>query len=241
MGSHEVDLLTGHRPRWRSYLLLARVSNLPTVWTNVLAGMAAAGPLPEWTTFARVTAAVSLFYTGGMFLNDAFDEHFDRATRPERPLPAGDVTRIEVLSLGMIQLLLGELLLWPSRAALGAGILLACAIVYYDYRHKQSRVAPFVMGACRGLVYVVAAASVGRVSRAALAGAGVMLGYVAGLTVVAKLAGSNARWLVPVLIAGISVVDAAFLVVAASAPALAAVAATGFFLTLFLQRYVPGD
>jgi 4-hydroxybenzoate polyprenyltransferase len=110
------------------------------------------------------------------------------------------------------------------------------------------------MGACRGLVYAIAAAGtglvpglravpgLGLVSVPVLVGAVVMTIYVAGLTVVAKRAGANARSLVPVLIAGISLVDAAFiLVVSPSNAPLALLAAIGFPLTLFLQRWVPGD
>jgi hypothetical protein len=109
--------------------------------------------------------------------------------------------------------------------------------------HKGNPVAPLVMGACRGLVYAVSAAVVvGAVPRAVVVGALAMTLYVAGLTVVAKRVGSHARWLVPALIAGISLVDALFvLTVAPAAPSLAVLAALGFPLTLFLQRYVPGD
>ena len=35
--------------------------------------------------------AVSLFYVGGMYLNDAFDAGWERQHRPERPIPAGQV------------------------------------------------------------------------------------------------------------------------------------------------------
>jgi hypothetical protein len=67
------------------------------------------------------------------------------------------------------------------------------------------------------------------------------ISYVASLTVVAKMAGPSARWLVPLLIAGISIVDAIFILVVSSSSALALAAASGFGLTLFLQRWVPGD
>jgi hypothetical protein len=43
------------------------------------------------------------------------------------------------------------------------------------------------------------------------------------------------------LIAGISIVDAIFILVVSSSSALALAAASGFGLTLFLQRWVPGD
>ena len=54
------------RPRWRAYLLLARVSNLPTVWTNVLAGMLASQGFVDAATLTRIGLAVSLFYSGGI-------------------------------------------------------------------------------------------------------------------------------------------------------------------------------
>jgi len=97
------------------------------------------------------------------------------------------------------------------------------------------------MGSCRALVYLMAAAPQS-ITVAAWMGAAVMLAYVASLTVVAKKAGSNARWLIPTLIAGISIVDAVFIVVVQPSSAwLAGVAVLGFPLTLGLQRWVPGD
>src|SRR5947199_337043 len=54
-------------------LRLGRVSNLPTVWTNVLAGAVLAGG--DWRSWRLgfVLLAMSLFYVGGMYLNDYFD------------------------------------------------------------------------------------------------------------------------------------------------------------------------
>jgi 4-hydroxybenzoate polyprenyltransferase len=71
-----------------------------------------------------------------LFLNDAFDEAFDRTRRPERPIPSGDVSRREVFAGGSLLLLAGELLLVPRAQALAFGALLAAAIVWYDAQHK---------------------------------------------------------------------------------------------------------
>ncbi|RME92643.1 MAG: prenyltransferase, partial [Verrucomicrobia bacterium] len=73
---------------WRTLAVLGRVSNLPTVWSNCLAGwlLGGNGPLDR---FLLLCAGVSAVYLGGMFLNDAFDEAFDRRHRPTRPIPAG--------------------------------------------------------------------------------------------------------------------------------------------------------
>ena len=246
--THQMTATAGpRRTKGRSYLLLSRVSNLPTVWSNVLAGFVAGGAgvpfsltASGWTIGTLVLSA-SCFYTGGMFLNDAFDAEFDRKARPERPIPRGDVAGAEAFAIGAALLALGLALLWPHRTALIFGVALGACIVLYDATHKRSPVAPIVMGACRGLVYLAAAAT-GLVTTAAWIGAGVMLAYVAGLTVVARRAGADARWLIPTLIAGISIVDAVFIfVVQPSSIGLAVVAALGCPLTLSLQRWVPGD
>ena len=153
-------LVPTRRPRWRAYLLLARVSNLPTVWSNVLAGSAAAAVATGTAAFAapeagRVVLAASLLYTGGMLLNDAFDASHNRLARPERPIPRGDVALREAFAAGAVCLLFGALLLPPGLSR-WLGLVLAGAIVVYDVSHKQNPIAAVVMGLCRALVYTVA-------------------------------------------------------------------------------------
>lgn len=233
--------MSGGRPRLRAYLVLARVSNLPTVWTNVLAGTIGSRLDFDRSTLVRTLVAASLFYAGGMFLNDAFDADSDGRLRPERPIPSGVVTRAEVSTVGAALLGMGELLLAPSLPALLVGLLLAGAIVSYDYRHKSNPVAPVIMGVCRALVYCIAAVAAGGLSLLVVGGAAVLGVYVAGLTAVAKLARSDARRVVPISIAAISLVDAGFVALASKSVGLSLVAASGFAATLFLQRFVPGD
>ena len=70
----------------RALLVLGRVSNLPTVWSNCLAAWwLAGGGTVERLPFLLLGA--TLLYTGGMFLNDAFDADFDNQYRKERPIP----------------------------------------------------------------------------------------------------------------------------------------------------------
>lgn len=227
------------RSRARAYLLLARVSNLPTVWTNVLAAVVVAGGPRE--SLMAAMAAVSLFYMGGMVLNDAFDAGVDAAMRADRPIPAGDVTRTEAFVLGVALIALGEILLLAvthPRPALAWGLGLATAIVFYDFKHKGQAFGPVVMGLCRALVYCVAAAgAMGTVSSPVFIAAALMWAYIIALTWVAKHAGLG--YAVPWMLAGICLVDAAALAVSGE-PSLAALAATGFMLTLALQRVVPG-
>src|SRR5271163_4250555 len=88
-------------------LRLGRVSNLPTVWSNVLAALVLAGASAfDWATL-WLLVAFSALYTAGMYLNDAFDAPFDRLHRPERPIPAGEAAVSTVFVAGFSMLAFG--------------------------------------------------------------------------------------------------------------------------------------
>jgi 4-hydroxybenzoate polyprenyltransferase len=169
-------------------LRLGRVSNLPTVWTNALAGAVLAGAGGFGAEFALLLAAFTLFYTGGMFLNDAFDAAIDARERPERPIPAGVVTRREVYGWGFGQMAAGVVLLALVGVAPAlAGLTLAVAITYYDWNHKTNPLSPVVMGLCRVLIYVGAGLAITLALPDTLwIGAALLLCYLIGLTYVAK-------------------------------------------------------
>lgn len=241
MGAPSVGGVTRRRSRPRAWLALARVSNLPTIWTNVLAGAALAADAIAPATVIGLAAAVSGLYAGGMFLNDAFDRDVDAAQRRDRPIPAGEAGVGEVFAIGFALLGLGVAgagLAGGARAAAWAAALAAC-IVYYDWRHKKDPIGPIVMGVCRGLVYVTAAAAVGVVTAGVVAWAVVVTAYVAGFTLLAKYGDDRWGWSIAWLIAGISVVDAAA-IATRGFPLLTLLALAGFPLTLLCQRWVRG-
>jgi 4-hydroxybenzoate polyprenyltransferase len=240
MGEGATRHLTA-RSRPRAYVMLARFSNLPTIWTNVLAGTMVSGAALIAADFASLALAISAFYTAGMFLNDAFDREFDARLRPDRPIPAGDVTARETFAIGWLLLAAGLALVsvFGNFNASICAILLACAIVLYNYRHKNNPYGPIVMGVCRGLVYCVAAAATAAVTPAVVVAAFAVAAYVVALTWIAKRVGAGSGWLIPILIAGISVVDAVVVAVSRGGP-LVWVALAGFPATLLMQRVVPG-
>lgn len=181
---------------WSTAFELGRVSNLPTVWTNVLAGLVlSGGPVPAGPVIGLLVA-LTLFYVGGMYLNDAFDREIDALERPRRPIPSGRVAASTVFTAGFamlgsaIGLLLAAGYLLPGGTgwpAAGAGLALAGAIVLYDRFHKGNPLGPLIMGVCRVLVYVTAALSVTLAPDGALYfGAAVLLCYLVGLTYAAK-------------------------------------------------------
>src|SRR3977135_4305759 len=90
----------------RTLLILGRISNLPTVWSNCVAGWWLGGG-GHYAKLPFLLLGVSLLYTGGMFLSDAFDEEFDRLRRPERPIPSGKIPAASVWAHGFGQLVFG--------------------------------------------------------------------------------------------------------------------------------------
>lgn len=226
----------------RAWLVLSRVSNLPTVWTNTLAGGVIAGGAVD-DRMAAAAVAISSLYVGGMVLNDVCDVHHDRAQRPTRPIPAGHIS-VEYASRAAVGLMSAGVLIAavysPRLETLAWAAGLALAITLYNLRHKGNPAAPLVMGICRGLVYCVVASMVtGAVPGLVLVAASAMAAYVAGFTLAARRVPA-VRPAVSWCIAAISLVDAGALG-AVGAYGAAAVAAAGMPLTLLLQRWVPGD
>jgi 4-hydroxybenzoate polyprenyltransferase len=182
-----------------TYLELARLSNAPTVISNVLVGAAIGtrgGVAPPARVIAVCAASALLLYVGGMVLNDVCDAEIDGASRPERPIPSGRIRASRAGALAVSCLLLGVAglaLLGTASALLGA--LLAAAIVAYDLTHHRWRAAALIMGGCRGLVYLVAAvaagAAIGRTAGASVEIHGGLLAaalalYVVVITIVAR-------------------------------------------------------
>jgi len=170
-------------------LKLGRVSNLPTVWTNVLAGGVLGGG--DWRSwhFGLMVVAMSLFYIGGMYLNDYFDRAIDAQERPERPVPSGAIPAHAAATIGFV-LLGGGLVVTAATGSVAATVLaalLAVAIVAYDLHHKGNPFGPVVMGACRALVYAATAlALTNEISIFVVVSAGAIAAYVAGLTYAAR-------------------------------------------------------
>src|SRR6202142_3928586 len=148
---------SGVQPRpLRALLALSRVSNLPTVWSNCLAGWWLAGG-GNFAKLPLLFLGVSALYTGGAFLNDAFDVDSDRQRRAERPIPSGAISLPAVCGWGLAWLGLGMLGLFAvGRTAGVLGLALLLCILVYSATHKVITASPWLMGAGRFWVYVIA-------------------------------------------------------------------------------------
>ncbi len=147
------------KSKFRTLLVLGRVSHLPTVWSNCLAGWWLGGG-GNFVKLPLLLLGASALYAGGAFLNDAFDAQLDRQRRPTRPIPSGLITRESVWVWSFGLLALGALAL----AALGrtTGLLMLVLLVcigIYDATHKILNLSPWLMGLCRFWVYVIASST----------------------------------------------------------------------------------
>jgi len=181
-----MHLLLVHSP-WRVWLVLGRVSNLPTVWSNCLAGWLLGGG-GGFGRFLLLLLAASLCYTGGMFLNDAFDTDYDAQHRPERPIPSGVVSWQEVAWWGGGMLAAGCLLFaWIGGTTAVLAVWLAILILVYDAVHKVFVFSPVLMAGCRFLLYLLASsAAVHGITGLALWSAFALGFYVLGLSCLAR-------------------------------------------------------
>lgn len=176
----------------RPWLELARISNLPTAWTNVLAGWLLAGGGQNYAVLGWILLGGSLLYTGGMILNDAADVKYDREHRKERPIPSGRV------STGMVWLVgLGMMVAGAATFVFGAGACpwlvggLVLAILAYDFYHKPWAGSVFVMGSCRTLLVLSAASAVtggldAKADLLVILRAIALGGYIVGVTLIAR-------------------------------------------------------
>jgi 4-hydroxybenzoate polyprenyltransferase len=191
------------RSRLRTALELARLSNAPTVVSNVLAGAALGGlavsaeaPLGPWSAILRVAIACVALYAAGMALNDLLDRTIDASERPHRPFPSGRATPAGVL-VGVVALvaLALSLLATVSLATLAAGATLVLLIVAYDVVHARTAWSVLFMGSCRAMTYLVAASIHGVPERPAtiVGPAFLLLLFVAAFSVVARREASGAK------------------------------------------------
>lgn len=181
----------------RNYAELGRISNLPTILSNVMVGCAIgefSDPVQSDAAvlglkIVGVFIAIACLYIAGMALNDIADAPIDRIERPTRPIPSGRIARAAAARFAIIMLVAGLVILGIiSVPALLCGALLVMLIVAYDLLHQQFAWSVVLLGACRGMVYVVAAASItwppSRIVLAILAGS--LTAYTIVLSIVAR-------------------------------------------------------
>ncbi len=185
----------------RNMLVMMRVANLPTVWTNITAGWVLGICLVAFDVgdhsrllglifnlrFGLILFGASAVYAAGMILNDIFDWGWDKEHRPERPLASGQVSlaaaktvAISLLGIGVALVILGAA---PAARFLAAQLVLILVgfVFVYNRWHKGVAWAPYVMGLCRFMLPVIGFAAVGAAPVASATAIGILFTYAASL------------------------------------------------------------
>ena len=181
---------------------VGRISNLPTVWTNIFAATIVA----QTIDFAQIdnsqqyniqiiiaVLALSCMYIGGMFLNDAFDSEWDRENNNMRPTVNGEISLKTVWLTGWALLLSGFFLVLSqdnSQASL-ATLILGGSIILYNALHKKFPSAAFIMGLTRFGVYIISALLLAKLSTTLMILASALLLYITGITYLARQEQAN--------------------------------------------------
>lgn len=180
------------------WMKLGRVSNLPTVWTNVLTGLAlasASGTQLHPYTVMFSLLAITFAYLAGMLLNDVFDVDFDKLHQQDRPIANGEVALKTVVFVALTLLVCSVSTTLIAAHIAGQSLGQACfsvlaligCILLYNAWHKNNPLSPVIMGCCRALVYITCALIVSReLTQNVLIPALMLCLYVMGLTYTAK-------------------------------------------------------
>jgi 4-hydroxybenzoate polyprenyltransferase len=170
----------------RAWLELFRVSNLPTVWTNVGAAWWLSGAA-DARALAGLLVGSSFVYVAGMTLNDVFDATVDRRERVTRPIPSGRISARIAGSVGSALLGAGAAVLALSGASLVWVAGLLTAVLAYDWLHKRSAWTAGLMALCRSILWGLPATLPGHSFTLPVVGWSVVLfAYIVGVTLLAR-------------------------------------------------------
>lgn len=237
--------------RLKSVLALCRVSNLPTIWMNVITASIIVSSVQDhtisWGVIAIIALAISAFYCGGMSLNDVCDYTWDKEHQPYRPIVQNKVslTQAKTITWILFAIGFGLLALAPSVKGVIYALVLFAIIYGYNLFHKKHASSVLLMAGARAMVFCVTAqALAGELNKWIALAATLQFIYTLILTLVGRHESKRGRPysgpVIPRMIAGMAILDGMVLAVLV-APMWLAVGILLAFATRFGQRYVRGD
>lgn len=131
---------------------------------TVLGELFALGALPPAEALVLGFISVFCISAAALILNDYFDVAVDRVNVPDRPLPAGLVTRQEVLLLSLVVMLVGfTTAALVSLEALVVGVLVWVLGFLYNWRYKRAGlVGNLLVSISVGMTFIFGGLVVGR-------------------------------------------------------------------------------
>ena len=151
--------VVGIRAWGRVLLVTGRMSLLPTVWSNCLAGWWLGGG-GSAGNLALLWLGTTCLYLGGAFLNDACDAQHDVMFRRARPIPAGEIEQRTVWLISLALLAAGVFFLAMfGQTTTVLAFWLVGLIVAFNASHKVFTGWPVLVAIGRLALYMVAAST----------------------------------------------------------------------------------
>lgn len=183
----------------KPYLELGRISNLPTVISNVLLGFALINQDIDPMIKVIMIFSGFCFYIAGMYMNDICDYEWDKENKNSRPLVTGEVNLEQVKLIKNVFFLSAFILYGIANILTNFNLIsllyplaLTAFISWYNYDHKDNSLSPVLMGLCR--VFLILSASALITPQFNIIMLGVLLTYVSytgALTFAAKFEHKN--------------------------------------------------
>lgn len=171
----------------KALILLSRLSNLPTIWSNCLAGWLLGGG-GDVGVLLNLCFGVSCIYIAAMFMNDICDIDYDSIYRPERPIPAGILKEqtVWIITVALFALGLISTSHISKNVMFLSGLLLLLVLIY-NLTHKIIKFSTLVVGLCRLILYLLGASIAARgFSGLVLWSAVVLCLYIWGISWIAR-------------------------------------------------------
>lgn len=214
---------------------LLKLTRFPLAFTAVADSATAyllvtGGGSPSWPILGTLAVSSASLYMAGMVLNDVADAERDRTRHPERPIPAGQVSRKPAAVFGALLVALALGVAAASSLPLGAGAagVVALILAYNFVTKERGWVGALTMGGVRAANFGLGLLAGGA---AAWIPAAILGLYVTAITRISQheeAAGARRPVLMKVVlwgVLGIILLDAAFLLAAGQGGRAAAVAA----------------
>jgi len=151
----------------KSYIKLSRPVNVFLGIVSVIITAAFFTPFPPILRILGAMAVVSFMTAGGNAVNDYYDIDIDRINKPDRPLPAGLITRDGALGFAVTVFVLANILsLMLGFGPFVVSGIIAAPLLYFYARSLKSTpvIGNIIVSLILGLTFIYAAVVFGNMS-----------------------------------------------------------------------------
>jgi geranylgeranylglycerol-phosphate geranylgeranyltransferase len=122
-----------------SAIRISRPFNILIGMSSVFVAIIISGTLHPFTNvLLAIFSYGALIHAGANTINDYFDVEIDRINKPDRPIPAGDLSRELAYKLALIEFFLGIILaVFINQIAFLLALLFSVLIYLYSYKFKK--------------------------------------------------------------------------------------------------------